>query len=844
MKRNDTGISVNGQPSPENLPVESLREGDHQNKDYFNEIVFKDWANSIEKDIDEDNKQEELQRIRKWVKNDRFYRGQQRGFFSPVTGTYQPINLDDYQATEQSILLINNQVRPLVKAIAKEWAKSQSKLHAISTKDDNKTKRASRYVDAALVLFQRKLIDEPFKQREAQNAILFGNYFRYNYWSEEGNAQSTIERPVFEEKTFTIGDEHYQCLNCKIVGDITELNNNNCPDCDGDVEINKPIEKTMREQTGTETINIGQPVSENIHPIEVKVHLRARNIRQSPYLRRKRPIMSQILKYAFPYAKICGGKDMSPVSRYATELESSSGNTNSGSGTPDGAGANETSKTTELVEFVQIWLDKPMYFNVKLSESVTLGDGTVIPKGTKLIDLFPDGLYMAKNGNEVLDIKNESKNDFWNHGAYDILSSSFWGDGIEDVIQNQQFINEVQSLMVENILHNASPKIIFNPSLIDHELLTGRPREMTPMSVAARKDDKPQNAIMQLSGMSLTGEAQGAMAQGKDDMRQQLGAFPTMQGMSDPHIQTATGMAIVRDSALGLISPALALKAQVEVEWAYQILKLIKGHWVEEAENLSGILGKYSVPEAQAFSECDLDRDIEIIAEPSSWMPRTDIEVRQDFINFLTVGGLPMGFLNPAFPQEVKQRASELFRFDISFDKIEPDIRWANLRLEQLEEIVIKLVQRGFAQGTESDEQTVAQICKEIPIDLYIDTHSVYIDEYTKFLKTDKGIYSMPLLKASVKYLIMQHEEAGKTLKQEMLQSQQEEVANQALTEGAIQRVNEAGDEEEIPDDSPVMSEEEMPQEEPVDIGVGREVGGDERPTSSNAKTTPVEFRK
>lgn len=836
-------LSYNNSTSEETAPVETLKKSYEDRADFWEEVKFEDWANSIEKDIDDDNKTEELQRIRKWVKNDRFYRGQQRGFFSPITGTYQPIDLDDYSVTEQSLLLINNQVRPKVKAIAKEWSKSQSRLHSISTKDDNKTKRASRFVDGVLALFQRRLIDEAFKQREAQNAILCGNYFRYTYWSiDESPFASTMEKPVYEDKSVTIGQEDWHCASCGEYGEVQELTEENlCPLCGSEVEISSPEEKTLKVQSGTESVKVGYPATENVHPIEVKVHLRARNIRQSPYLRRKRPVMAQILKYTFPYASIRGSSELSPVSRYASEMENSSGNTNAGYGTAAGFQDGQ-SKSTELVEFVQIWLDKPMYFNVVLKEDLELGSGDVLPKGTKLIDHFPDGLYIAKAGKEVLDIKNEDKNNYWTHGAYDVLSSSFWGDGIEDVIQNQQLINEIQSLMVENILHNASPKIIFNPQLIDHELLTGRPREMTPMKITSRKEDQPQKAIMQLTGMSLTGEAAGAMMQGKDDMREQIGAFPTMSGMSDPHIQTATGMAIVRDSALGLLAPVLALKAQTEVEWAGQLLRLMQVHWVDGADSISGILGKYSMPEAEAFSICDLKNDIEIIAEPSSFMPRTDLEVRQDFINFLTVGGLPMGFLNPAFPQEVKERASELFRFDISFDKIEPDIRWANLRLEQLEELVIRLQQAGYVNGDEVDEEVVDTIVRDIPIDLYIDEHSIYIDQYKRFLKTDKGIYSSPLLKSCVRYLILQHERAMKILEDEMRDQMAESMSDEAAVTGAMQTVAEAGQEEEVP----AATGAGMPVEDsgsPVDVGIGRQ-SLTERPTSSSSKTEPEKIRE
>lgn len=812
------------------------------NADYFKTLDFNDWNTSVFKDIDQDNSEEELQRIRKWVKNERFYRGQQRGFFSPVTGTYQTINLDDYSQTEQSILLVNNQVRSKVRTIAKEWAKSQSKLHSLSNKEDNTTKRASRYIDGVLRIFQRKLIDEAFKQREAKNAILCGNYFRYTYWSTE-DSDSYIEEPKYEDSEFTIGDEHWEC-ECGEMGEMDELpEGSTCPNCQRQVKIVKPQTRKTRKKVGTQKVLIGEPRTDSVHPIEIKTHLRARSIRQTPYMRRKRMVLKQILEYRYK-TKITGS-EISPVSRYALELESAVGNNNNGRGTTTGSQSEATaSANTELVEFVQVWLDKPMYFNIITEKEVTLPSGEVIPANTKLAEKYPDGMYLAKVGQQLLDVQNENKNDSWTHSSYDIISTSFWGDGIEDVIQNQQFINEIQSLMVENILHNASPKIIFNPQLIDHELLTGRPREMTPMSISARKDDKPQDAITQLQGMSVTGEAQNALIASKDDMREQMGAFPTMSGMADPHIQTATGMAIVRDSALGLIAPALALKAQMEVEWAYQIIKLLKKHWAGGKTKFAGLLGEYSIDAARAFAEVNVDSDIEIIAEPSSWMPRTDLEVRTDFMNFMTAGGIPMGFLNPEIPFEIREKAAELFRFEINFDDIQPDIRWANIRLETLEEIVLRLKKGGYIDGSETQPEIIKEVTAEIPIDLYIDDHQVYVDTYTKFLKTDKGIYGMPTLRESVKYLILQHQDAMKEMQTEAEDAMKEQAANQVVTEGAINEVA-AGDEEaagqpqegaEPAGDYPVNSDDN-------DVATGRE-SGIKRPTANSSKVKPQEVRK
>lgn len=64
--------------------------------------------------------------------------------------------------------------------------------------------------------------------------------------------------------------------------------------------------------------------------------------------------------------------------------------------------------------------------------------------------------------------------------------------------------------------------------------------------------------------------------------------------------------------------------------------------------------------------------------------------MRNDLLSFITAGGLPGGFLHPAFNDypEVRDRASELFRVPFKIDGRKAHLRGAQLRLDKMKEAV------------------------------------------------------------------------------------------------------------------------------------------------------------
>jgi hypothetical protein len=284
------------------------------------------------------------------------------------------------------------------------------------------------------------------------------------------------------------------------------------------------------------------------------------------------------------------------------------------------------------------------------------------------------------------------------------------------------------------------------------------------MSDNARKETEPKQAFAQIQGMSLTQEVMMGIESSKRDMREQTGALVAFNGQGDPTLTTATAMSIARDSALALISTPLAIGAEVDQKWCWQVLKLVKEYWYDQKYKF--LLGKYNEAEADAFKECKLEEEINVFVEANSWMPQTNNERLQNLGAFLTAFGLPLGFLNPQIPQVVRDYAAQLYNVPFDFNELAPDIRIAQKRLDiakENAEIQVPKAMTAMAvllkSGNEEDKlkadaiskAAIATISDSMGIEEDLDELAVFIDQYKKWLKSDEGQNAHPILREAVK---------------------------------------------------------------------------------------------
>lgn len=397
-----------------------------------------------------------------------------------------------------------------------------------------------------------------------------------------------------------------------------------------------------------------------------------------------------------------------------------------------GAGFSDSASPFAEEEVVEAWFDV-----------------STLPEELKAV--APDGLAIVECGGQVLELRNENKNDVWVHGKYDVAPSGPYGVGVEDALELQDLVNELQSLLVQNALHNSAPKLVYNPRLIDGETISNDPAEMIPLSPQATPDTPPEQAFAQIPPVQMSGEVGALFQSAYEGIREFIGAFPVMQGVGDARAKTATATAILRDASLALLGPALSIKSEVEADTAQKILRLVRR--AQSPEAVRDVMGDYSELEARAFFSIDLD-ELEVTASQGSWFPRSDVEIRQDFLEYVGAG-----FLSPDVPDEVKEYALSLYNLPVQLDEFEPDRRVAALRLDKARELcaAIEANVHVFTLTPEIVSALAQDVAQRVEFEPDIDDHVKMAAYYIKWLKTDAGLKASPLVRETVKALIRRH---------------------------------------------------------------------------------------
>jgi hypothetical protein len=792
---------------------------------------------SLVEQVRADGKFEKIRRLRKWIRNAKFYEGEHYGYISPYTGRWVTIDVSDVSASQEDdddLQFVNNQFRFYVKSVRKEWVRSQTILRVKARSDKAEKIGAAEFGNDIIYDKQRTILTEDKKQTEAMYALLSGNYFRYSYYSTD--VFGGVERiPIFEKAKLKLGPDTWYCEICHSGGQVPEeqlaqlaqagsLENTYapmqsqmaCPVC-GAPTVNLeegPVLEASLPTGEYEEFRVGDVYTEIPNPAEINVHLHARNLSQTPYLHRERLILRAVLKQKFPKASLAGGTWEGEVgpSSFIREMESSVGNVGVASGAGRTSNATTSNSPFELLKFDQIWLDVPVYADYVTKRPETFSDGTTVPANTPLKDVYPRGLYVAVVGNEILNLRNENKLDHWVHGVFDLIPSRFFGDGLEDMVEIQRQLNEVINLRFENMMANAAPNTIFNPLKIDPEGFSGKPREMNAL-INANADDDIRKFVMRLEGTGLDRENFSAEENYKRDMQTLSGAFSINSGMPDVDISTATGARIVRDAAISMIGPALAIRAKVDVEWAYQVLKLAQAYWTNE--RYVPRAGNHTKQTGQWFKASDIEGDFEITYVPGSWMPRSEMEEREDFLSFISPNatGLPMGFLNPMIPEQVRTFAAEKYRIGIDLDSNRVHQRRAHGRIEALRKAADELVAAGLLDPTYDFDEAMmlaqAQVApvgggenglssgdgaptqpsteigtggppeepvqptvdpnmlalemlkKQVPVKIVVDEHMVFANTYREWLATDDGEAAPTAVQKVLELKIVEHFMAG-----------------------------------------------------------------------------------
>lgn len=724
-----------------------------------------DWATflgSLMDRVDRADTQANIARHRKWLTVMRFFMGEQLGYVNDA-GAWQTITRNPGDP-----LYVVNFLQYFVNALLKDYVRSQAQLDVVSRGNRMNMRLAARPASEMLKLIQSDQITPTAIERDGKFAILMGNTFRYTVCT--ANTGKYRREPVTEKVRIQLMGSSSVCLEC---GGITEVDLPDqmasgemvgevpCQQCGSELtEIVQGAETDITQIKGFEQRMTPDVETTIVDPFEIKLPLSADNERLAGWLRRERYVDYTKLRTAFPWAELSENASQNfgetPLLAQA-QIRQSPGNVGGYA-----TSYNLSPTQMELRRFSQYWFRPEEYAHWIWEEDEEMANGEVIPAGTRALDLFPNGLYVARNGQTLLETAPENKDDVWVMNRWEVVPNAIWAYGIDHVIQAQEINNEVFSLVYEHIMHNTTPPTILDPNFLRRSDWTNKPGFVAVLRKGAPTGGV-QQAFAQPSPRPLGGDTFGFLEMLKGDMQLLSGgAFSSASGLPDVHTNTLGGMQIQRDQALAQHISKLNRKAEADVRTGLQQLRIVKKHNL--AQFYYPRLSDFSEYELQQFNECDLDADLDVRHREGSQYPRSALEQRGNLEAALMMGGMPLGVWNPEMPRSVRKLALELLNLPTESEQIGADERNTLLNIVHLME---------FAQMNEMDEtgqpienvqpnpeEALMMAATIAPVRYRVDDHPVCIETVVDFLKTDAGRHLSPIAELLLNDLITRHKKA------------------------------------------------------------------------------------
>lgn len=653
---------------------------------------------------------------------------------------------------------------------------TQSKTDIVwrAANDSDESIGAAKAATKLHAYYSRILYTNDFLQTEALMSLC-GKYIRYYYYSKDAKRIARV--PKIEQQDMAFGGGAWMCANCGGGGELQELQAgpDGAPVCSycGSPEIQTEEAPTtqVEAQTGWEEKNIGDIVAETIPPFEVKHDLTC-NPQDSPYLIRRRRIRMALLQSQYPELLVRASRTDSPGLVAEEALKHSTWGSPNAFTIKSGAIDGE-----DTVDYSQIWLDPQMYSTVQLSSGFETLNGEKIEADTFLIDLFPDGLYMAwiDGIDGCVELRNEHHKNFFVGQVYRKRAISSLGSGIEDMVEIQRQFNLTLSMIFTQLRTAAMPAMLYDERALPNgtSAYLGSLANI-PVNTAAIDGMRLSDAVMPLPSQPPSPQHFN-YAEKLNNLFQMTSRVVDFSDGLGARNETATGAEILQATSNGLHAPMLSLKAEVDKLGAELIMKLYKAH--TEGETYIHLSGKRGELRGEWLKAADLSADLFPEVVPESYLPQTNLERRQRMRAFLTdIGGFPNLPMLMAQAPGLIETMTELYDVDLGSEDMTNVIDVAKIRIRQLMDNA-PLVEQFMSAMPPSQvvEDPATGEMVEVPVDPIAEAgqmllqglnppieleemgHQSSIRYLRDWLTTDEGIKAGPIVRAGVKAMIHAH---------------------------------------------------------------------------------------
>lgn len=652
---------------------------------------------------------EKFQFARKWFRNLLLYMGYHELEWSEVNVAWEALIRDsgDYAFP-------NNRYRSAIRYGAALYVQTSPEFIIQPTSEDHESQAVAEAGRIALDVIKEGVSFDAMRVWEAINLRLFGNSFRYSYYSLDARYGS-VEMPVFEDVSVELPgvDGLSECPAC---GMVTAAGTQQCPTCGGpmaQLPAQEPTTINYPVQQGQTAFPRGQEMSEVVWPLEIYVRGSAKNLWAAPFLIRKRNVDRLALQAIYPKAKLGGPADPGG-SAFAAAEDISLVYQESAADLPSDptqyAAWYERVTGPAKVTYQQTWVRAAMYaFDSELAKK------------------FPDGLYIATSGNVLLEGRNESMDDHWVHLIYIPVPGRFWGDGDDDIVPKQLQLNETERLIMRNVGYNSVPLMLYDRQRIDPKTIVNDGGQMVAVKMAGGQPIK--NAVTWFEGHPLTQEVHQWRADQMTDIEYHSGVFGAAIGEHQPGVNTFGGQETFAGKTTQMLAPYQLLYKEANEQWALQMLRIAAKNWLDpRVSAVMGINGQWEFKKLRG-EMLKMDK-LKIVCR----VIPLDFQQQQAFAQ-----AVASGVLNPQDPR-VQRKALELYQLPTELNNFTVDAK---------------------AQWKEIEKMKAGQPVRPVA---FKDNDQVHIEICRVWLNSDDADKSPPEVVAAVYAHLLAHIQSMQTV--------------------------------------------------------------------------------
>jgi hypothetical protein len=571
-----------------------------------------------------------------------------------------------------------NRFAQVINNLQAQAESSVTKLKVAATTEDEEKKGGAKWGDHFVGDIQERYYTSQFRQRDALFAKFSGESWRYNPWDKNAGAFERV--PIPQQGQEQMGGS-FMCQ-CGAEGSEEEASEaGGCPEC-GQPATMIPGQSVPVTSYQFEKRKTGEPVPVCVDPLEMTKE-RGRGVPQSRYVIRRRLVHVDDLEEAYEGIDIPTSAD---VKSPGLQVQRSLDDINP-FGSVIAAGTSE-GELGDYREYTQAWLQPRTYAKYTFEADCELKCGVTVPKGTRLGDLYPEGMYVALAGDTILDIQSEDGRALW--VSYDYYTTTTDGKPVSDAAFLNESIQEAHSIGMDHILRDASGWGGYNKNLFDGDVPPGTPGYYVPMDLPVDGTVKPADVLTQFNGNSLSAHVPAMRQALIEDQQYVIMSFPETAGATSEGGQKTLGgyLSQLEQGTQGQ-KPMLANRAEADARCAEQWLHLAQ-KWMT-GERGAKLEGQFGQAGWRWFKAADLPSDFKVSFEPDSFMPQTGqqkkarrgafMEIATPIVQALQVM-LPDDPLRPMLMNFLKGTAED-FGLSIEEDLGRQDTRRAQLKLEK-----------------------------------------------------------------------------------------------------------------------------------------------------------------